>query len=115
MNYCFAVPILPGGQKAMADWARHEIPSQGHAEVFHAAGIRREQVWVQPTPMGDLAVVSFEVEDPAKAMRALAASTHPWAAKFRAFLLHAHGVDLARPPPTNQKLADWAARATVTA
>jgi len=115
MNYCFAVPVRPGGEKAMKEWARHEIPSKGHDEVFRAAGIRREQVWLQPSPMGELAIVSFEVDDPAKAIRALATSTHPWAARFRAFLLEAHGVDFAHPPPPNAQVVDWVAHAMATA
>src|ERR1051326_6670737 len=100
-NYCFCVPILPGGVERMKKWAQAEIPSNAHAEVFGAAGISREQVWVQNTPMGDFAVVSFEVDDPAKAMKSFATSTHPWAAKFRDFALKAHGVDFANPPPPN--------------
>src|SRR5689334_11122432 len=111
-NYCFCVPILPGGIERMKAWVKEEIRgagAKGHDEVFAAAGVSREQVWVQHTPMGDFAVVSFETADPAKAMASFGASKHAWAVKFRAFAKAVHGVDFANPPPPNDKVADWTA------
>jgi len=92
----------------MKKWNQNEIhDSTGHDKVFHEAGITREQVWIQRTPMGDFAVASFEVEDPAKAFKVIATSTDPWAARFRDFLKQAHGVDVKQPMALNEQLVNW--------
>ena len=42
-NYCFAVPILPGGIKLMQDWiAQDVVNNKDHDAVLQAAGISRE-------------------------------------------------------------------------
>jgi hypothetical protein len=109
-NYCFCAPILPGGEEKMNKWMKDEIHgsgSAGHDKVFREAGITREQLWVQRTPMGDFAVVSFEVETPEKAFKVLANSTDAWAARFRDLLKQAHGFDLKQPLHLNKQLLDW--------
>ena len=107
-NYCYAVPIVPGGIKLMQDWiVQHIVNDKDHDAVFQAAGISREQVWIQRTPQGDLAVVSFEVKDAANAFESLAKSRDPWAVKFRDFLGKAHGVDFSQPVPINEQVANW--------
>ncbi len=83
------------------------VNNKEHDEVFRAAGISREQAWVQHTPQGDFAVVSMEVKDPAKAFQAFATSPKPWAVKFREFLKNAHGFDVTHPVPPNELIVDW--------
>jgi hypothetical protein len=78
-----------------------------HDRVFKAAGITREQVWLQRTPMGDFEVVSFETDNPGRSFKVLASSTDPWAARFRSFLKEAHGFDLAQLGAPNEQLIDW--------
>jgi len=115
-NYCYCVPILPGGEEKMKQWNKNDITdSASHDRVFHEAGISREQVWVQRTPMGDFAVVSFEVESPEKAFRVIATSTDPWAARFRDLLKQAHGVDVKQPMQMNELLVNWKVVETVKA
>ena len=107
-NYCFVAPILPGGVEKMKTWTRDDIMNNAnHDRVFKAAGITREQVWLQNTPMGEFAVVSFEVDDARHAFKSLASSTDPWAARFRSFLKEAHGFDLAQLGAPNEQLIDW--------
>jgi hypothetical protein len=109
-NYCFVVPVLPGGVKLMQDWNAQMIKNnKEHDAVFQTAGISREQVWIQRTPQGELAVVSFEVKDPAKAFETLATSPHPWAVKFREFLTKASGADFTQPVSLNEQVANWQA------
>jgi hypothetical protein len=60
--------------------------------------------------MGDFAVVSYEVEDAAKTFAAVAISSHPYAAKFRAHLKAAHGIDVTQPMELNQRVLDWHAK-----
>lgn len=111
-NYCFSAPILPGGLEQMKKWNKEMIVNnRDHDEVFLAAGIAREQVWVQHTPQGDFAVVSFEVKDPSKAFQTLATSPRPWAVKFREFLNKSHGIDVTHPVPPNELMVDWHAKA----
>jgi hypothetical protein len=110
-NYCYTVPILPGGIKEMKTWISEMINNnKDHDAVFGAAGVTREQVWVQHTPQGDMAVVSFETKDPARSFEYLAKSETPWAVKFRDFLKKAHGADFSKPMPLNEQLADWHAK-----
>ncbi len=107
-NYCFAVPILPGSESLVQKWIRESSAnSKEHDKVFRAAGISREQVWVQQSPQGALAVVSFEVKDAGSAFKTLGSSTDPWAVAFREFLLKAHGIDVSKPAPLNEQVVDW--------
>lgn len=106
-NYCFVAPILPGGAEKMKNWVKTELTSKGHDEFMASAGVSREQIWIQNTPMGDFAVVSLEVVDPTKATNAFATSTSPWAAKFRTFVKDAHGIDISKPQPINVQIGNW--------
>jgi hypothetical protein len=95
----------------MQDWIAQMIKNnKDHDAVFQAAGISREQVWIQRTPQGDLAVVSFEVKDPAKAFETIATSHNPWAVKFRVFLGKAHSVDFSQPVSLNEQVVNWQAK-----
>jgi len=110
-NYCFVAPILEGGLDRMHAFIKNEITNNAsHDEFLRSAGMSREQVWVQHTPMGDFAVVSYEVEDAAKVFAAVATSSHPYAAKFRAHLKAAHGIDVTQPMELNQRVLDWHAK-----
>ena len=107
-NYCFVAPILPGGEEQMKNWIRDGVKNNAdHDRVMLEAGITREEVWIQRTPMGDFAVSSFEAEDPGKAFKMLATSNDPWAVKFRNLLTKAHGIDFSQDMPLNEQVAGW--------
>ncbi len=107
-NYCFAVPILPGTESLIQNWIREGVVNnKEHDKALRAAGISREQVWVEHTPQGSFAVVSLEVKDAGSALKALGSSTDPWAVKLREFLLKAHGIDFSKPAPLNEQVVDW--------
>jgi hypothetical protein len=109
-NYCFVAPILAGGADKMVSFIQDEITNNANHDRFvRSAGMTREQVWIQHTPMGDFAVVSYEVEDPATTFAALTNSTDPYAIKFRNFLKEAHGIDFSQPMPLNDLVLNWAA------
>lgn len=92
----------------MKTWIKDEVYNNAnHDRVMLQAGISREQVWIQHTPMGDFAVSSFETEDPAKTFKVLTHSNDPWAIKFRDLLSQAHGIDFSKPMPLNELVADW--------
>jgi hypothetical protein len=92
----------------MLKWIKENIVNnKEHDKVARAAGISREQVWVQHSPQGSLAVVSFEVKDAGNAFKTIGTSTDPWAVAFREFLMKAHGIDVSKPAPLNEQVVDW--------
>ena len=110
-NYCFVAPILPGGLDRMHAFIKNEITNNAsHDEFLRSAGMSREQVWVQKTPMGDFAVVSYEVEDAGKVFAAVATSNHPYAVKFRNHLKAAHGIDVTQPMELNERVLNYQAK-----
>jgi hypothetical protein len=107
-NYCFVAPILPGGEETMKKWIRTEVYNNpDHDRVMRQAGVTREQVWIQRTPMGDFAVSSMETGDPELTFKTLTNSNDPWAARFRELLNKAHGIDFSDAMQLNEQLADW--------
>ena len=110
-NYCFTIPILPGGIELMKKWNEGNIVNnKEHDAVFMAAGITHEQVWIQHLPQQnqDFAVVCYETNDPEQSFKVLATSNEPWAAKFREHLKNAHGLYIAQTSiKLNELLIDW--------
>ena len=111
-NYCFVVPILPGGIELMRKWNEENIVNnKEHDAVFNAAGISREQVWIQhSSQQGDFAVASYETDNPEQSFKVLATSNEPWAVKFREHLKKAHGVDIAQSSSNmqlNEFIINW--------
>lgn len=94
----FAIPLLPGkteqDREAMRScWEgerRHDYEASRRRH-----GIEREEVWIQPTPDGDMAVVRIQAADVEAAMGGLISSRDPFDVWFREHLLAVHGIDLA--------------------
>ena len=108
----FAVPILPG--RTDADRAAMEACRNGDRKADHAAsrvraGIRRESVWIQSTPDGDVAVVVLEADDAGAAMGTLATSQEPFDVWFREVLKDVHGIDLSEGFPPPEQVMDYRA------
>jgi hypothetical protein len=106
-------PILPGGMELIKKWNQENIVNnKEHDQVFKAAGISREQVWIQhlPQQQGDFAVASYETDDPGHSFKVLATSNEPWAVKFREHLKKAHGLDIAQSSSImqlNELIVNW--------
>ena len=84
INYCLALPYLPGGAEQAKKFAQENTNTKEHDEFYKLAGITRENVWIQRSPPGsggapDLEVVSIETNDPASMLKEFATSSHPWA------------------------------------
>jgi hypothetical protein len=112
VNYCFAVPILAGGIELMKKWNEENIVNnKEHDAVVKAAGISREQVWIQRSQQGDFAVASYETDNPEQSFKVLATSNEPWAIKFREHLKKAHGLDIAQSSSSimqlNELIVNW--------
>jgi hypothetical protein len=106
----FAAPILPG--KTQAD--RDAIAACAHGDrqaEYQAsrkrAGIRRESVWIQSTPDGDVAVILIEAPDIQAAMGSLATSQDPFDRWFRENVKDVHGMDLAEGFPPPEQVLDF--------
>ena len=112
VNYCFALPYTQGGLELAKKFAQENTKTKEHDEFYKLAGISREQIWIQRSPLGsgvpDLEVVSIETHDPANMLKEFATSNHPWAIKFREFAKKAFGIDFSGPtPPLNENIVDW--------
>ena len=112
VNYCFALPILPGGLEHIKKFAQENTNTKEHDEFYQIAGISREHVWIQPASPGsgvaDLTILSIETEDPPQMFKEFATSDHPWAIKFRELAKKAYGVDIAGPPLLpNENVVAW--------
>jgi hypothetical protein len=112
VNYCFALPILPGGLEHIKKFAQENTNTMEHDEFYQIAGISREHVWIQPAPPGsgvaDLTIVSIETENPPQMFKEFATSDHQWAIKFREFAKKAYGVDISGPPLLpNENVVAW--------
>jgi hypothetical protein len=118
-SMAFAAPLLPG--KTEQD--REDMRSCAHGErraTYEASrarhGITREAVWIQPTPMGDLAVVYLEAADLQGALAGLASSQDPFDVWFREQIRDVHGINLEDGfPPPEQVLDFHAAQAPAPA
>ena len=96
----FAAPILPGKTEA---WQKmmEEIngPSRGkYEDQKRRQGMKRELMYLQQTPMGDMAVYVIEADDLAAVMGLVGASTNPYDRWTRDQILDVHGMDMAQPP-----------------
>jgi hypothetical protein len=68
----YALPIVPGQAERAGRFAA-ELEERGlrstYDELNRAASVRQHLTFLQPTPMGDLLVTVFDVNDPTKLLR----------------------------------------------
>jgi hypothetical protein len=109
----FAVPLLPGktdaDRAAMAS-CRGER-KDAYEESRRRAGITKEAVWIQSTPMGDMAVVLLEADDLDKAFATLATSDDAFDRWFRDQIRDAHGISLEDGMPLPEQVLHFDASA----
>ena len=95
----------------MKKWNEENIVNnKEHDAVFKAAGITREQVWIQhfPEQEQDFAIASYETNNPEQSFKVLATSNEPWAIKFREHLKKIHGLDIAQSSiKINELIVNW--------
>jgi hypothetical protein len=105
-----AFPILPGRTEEGRQFAG-EVGGPRRAEMAEALrriGVRAEQWYLQPTPMGDLMIVYMDAEDPTRAFRDWAASDHPFDRWFKQKAGAICGLDFNQPlPQLPEMLFDW--------
>jgi hypothetical protein len=107
----FSLPIAPGETEAFRAAQRRFVVERG--PEFEASrrrlGVHAERGFLQHTPTGDLAIVIFEVEDPARMFAGVGTSAEPLDADFRKYLWQVFGLDVTRPPPSPpaEPVFDW--------
>jgi hypothetical protein len=90
-----AFPIVPGKND---DWRKFigELNGARRAEFVasrKAMGVR-ERTFLQPTPMGDMVIVTLEGDDPGKSFGRFVSSTDAFTLWFLGRVKEIHGVDL---------------------
>jgi hypothetical protein len=106
----FSLPIAPGQTEAFRTAHRRFVVER--RPEFEASrrrlGVRSERGFLQPTPAGDIAIVIFEVADPARMFAGVGSSDEPLDADFRIYLRQVFGLDVTRPPaPPAEPVFDW--------
>lgn len=78
--YCFTQLIQPGKREEARSIFEEVLgPRRGEYEASRRRlGIRREKVWFQSLPQGEMAVVCWEGDDPREALRKFATSEDPF-------------------------------------
>ena len=113
-SIAFAVPMLPGktdADRAAITSCREGERKEAYEDSRRRAGITREAVWLQATPVGDAAVVYLEADDVAAAFQALGSSDEPFDRWFREQIRDIHGVALEEGFPPPEQLLDFDALA----
>ena len=108
-----ALPILPG-KEDLCERTLADLAGPRRAEFAAARrrqGITRERIWRQHTPQGELELLYFETEDPARAFAEIASSQEPFDVWFREYVLETYGLDLSQPMPgpPPELVLDWSA------
>ena len=98
-------PILPG---KTAEWRSFVAQLEGArkaewAESRKRVGVR-ERAFLQPTPMGDLVIVTLEGDDPGRSFGQMVSATDPFSLWFIERVKAIHGVDLATPMASPSEL-----------
>ena len=90
-----AFPIAPGKTE---EWKKFIAELNGAKRADFVASRKsigaRERTFLQPTPMGDLVVVTLEGDSPAQSFGKLVASTDAFSTWFLAKVKEIHGIDL---------------------
>jgi hypothetical protein len=117
-SVAFAVPILPGrtddDRRAMRSCVEGER-ANGYESSRSRHGIRRESVWIQPTPAGDVAIVYLEADDLQAAFAGIGSSQDPFDRWFREMTRDIHGINLEDGFPPPEQLIDYRAARTAAA
>jgi hypothetical protein len=107
----FSIPVLAGKTEAFR--AAHRRFVVDRRTEFEASrrrlGVTAERGFLQRTPNGDLAIVVFDVIDPARMLAGTASSTEPLDADLRRYLLDVFGLDLTQAPTAqpSEQVFDW--------
>ena len=96
-----SLPILPGKTEEWKRIVREATgPRRAELDDMHRRfGLHTVHWFLQPTPMGDIAIVYLEGEGAETAFPKLGQSQQPFDAWFRNSIGATYGIDLSAPPP----------------
>ncbi len=107
--YTLAAPILPGKLEKWKAMLK-EIKGPRKAEYLAARkkmGIKHERAWLQHTPAGDFAIVTFEGKDTSRVIEKFMKSKDPFDKWFAKNIGEIHGIEVsANPPEINELVFD---------
>lgn len=97
----FTVPILPGKRAALEDLCEtlQGSKSKDVSEMLKRHGSDKETWFIESGSQGDVCIVYWEAEPPAKPIDAFVRSRHPFDVWLKSRLNEICGVDLNNPPP----------------
>ncbi|MEY2476983.1 MAG: hypothetical protein QOG87_2298 [Actinomycetota bacterium] len=106
----FIAPLLPG--KTETDRAAMISCWRGERQDAYAAsrqrlGITREAVFIQDTPIGDVAVVYWEADVVEAALKGMATSEDPFDQWFRDHVREVHGINVEDGFPPPEQVMDY--------
>jgi hypothetical protein len=108
--YAFVAPIQPN---KTAEFRQFVSELEGSRKTEYeasrkSAGFRRETMFLQKTPMGEMVVVIQEAESEQKALESLRGMTDPFHVWYFQKLKDIHGIDLVGTDvPSNELLLDY--------
>ena len=111
-SFAMALPVLPGQAEAIRRMQDEALGPRRreYEESRRRLGITKEMAWVQHTPLGEMALVYWEVENPQRAFEQMARSQDEFDLRFRQFLQEVHGVDATQQqPPASELVFNWQA------
>ena len=81
----FAIPILSGKTETFKDMAEETNgPLRSQFEAFQGShGVYKESWYFQQASHGDMAVIYFEADDPARVLQQIAESEEPFLKRFK--------------------------------
>lgn len=96
-TYAFVAPVLAGKKDQLRNLTTQLTGEKlADAEALRrVAGLEREQVFLQETPMGDFAIIVWDTTDIVKVFDTFATDTSQTSIWFRQQLLEIHGIDVA--------------------
>ena len=105
------LPLLPGEAGALRAWAREAFDSRRRelTESRRALGLTRDEVFLNSSPAGEVAVAYLEGKDPIAANREFAASAATYDRWFKDRLKEFFPpfIDFDQPVPANETVWDW--------
>jgi hypothetical protein len=106
----FIAPLLPG--KTETDRSAMIACWQGERRDEYEAsrrrlGISREAMFIQSTPIGDVAVVYWEADDVETALKGMATSNDSFDCWFRDHVREVHGINVEDGFPPPEQVMDF--------
>lgn len=111
-SIAFAIPIQPGKTKDMEQFAREVLEHRDLDELMTRYGIVKESWYLQESPQGDMVIVVFDADDPARVLREFADAQGDFEKWEKKRFQEITGVNFDEPTaaPPSRAILDWPRR-----